>query len=218
MSVSGGLDMIELSKDNSESSIRDLGFRIAGWFSICMVISLIFLISCWIVARIDPSLKSVLLYMIYSPLSLFRWICMVYILIQFKRLLNERYDFYKADMIIKIQIVVSIIYGVEDILMNNIEALFPLSGFAGGFNDVFSIFYLLVSGIVGIFMGVSLLAIREDPYGSLRLYAIISIITSSFLVTILLVPIASLLFLLQSVILGMIFLKAAEAEAQVEFV
>jgi hypothetical protein len=102
--------------------------------------------------------------------------------------------------------------------MSNIEALFPLSGLAGGFNVVFSIFYFLVSGIVGMFMGVSLLAIREDPYGSLRLYAIISIITSSCLVTILLVPIASLLFLIQSVILGIIFLKAAEAEAQVEFV
>ena len=219
--------MIELSKDNSESSIRDSRFIIAGWFSICLAIFQIPSLIFFIIARSNPSIKSVPLYMIYSYLSLFRWICIGYILIQFKRLLNERYDFYKADVFIKIGIVVTIITGVEDILVINIEALLPLAGLSsalpllgldGGFNVAFGILYLLVSGTVGIFMGVSLLAIREDPYGSLRLYAIILIITSSCFVTIVLVPIAALLVLWQSVILGMIFLKAAKTEPQVEFV
>ena len=210
--------MIESSMEISQQSIQDMRFKIAGWLSICIGILEIPLFIFSIAARSDPSLKPVLLYVVFLPLIFLRWICVVYILIQFKRLLNERYDYYKADLIITIQIVVSILIGAKDILMANIEALFPLSELAGGLSAVFFIFSLLVDGTIGIFLGARLLAIREDPYGSLRLYAIITIITSSCLITILLLPIAGLLFLLSCVILGMIFLKAAEAEAQVEFV
>ena len=210
--------MIESSMEISQQSIRDMRFKIAGWLSICIGILEIPLFIFSIAARSDPSLKPVLLYLVFLPLIFLRWICVVYIFIQFKRLLNERYDYYKADLIITIQIIVSILIGAKDILMANIEALFPLSELAGGLSAVFFIFSLLVDGTIGIFLGVSLLAIREDPYGSLRLYAIITIISSSCLITILLLPIAGLLFLLSCVILGMIFLKAAEAEADVEFV
>jgi hypothetical protein len=216
--VSGGFYMIESSTEISQESIRDWRFKIAGWLSICIGILEIPLFIFSIAARSDPSLKPVLLYVVFLPLIFLRWICVIYIFIQFKRLLNERYDYYKADLIITIQIVVSILIGAKDILMANIEALFPLSELAGGLSAVFFIFSLLVDGIIGIILGVSILGIREDPYGSLRTWAILTIIASSCLITILLLPIAGLLFLLSCVILGIIFLKAAEAEAQVEFV
>ena len=210
--------MIESIGESPQSSIRDLRFKIAGWFSIYVGIFEIPLFIFSLFARSDPSLKPVLLYTAFLPLILIRWVCVVYALIQFRRLLNERYGFYKADVIITIQIVVSVITCVKDILMNNLEALFPLSDLTSGLGGALYIFSLLVDGTVGIFLGATLLAIREDPYGSLRLYAVITIISSSCLLTILLLPVAGLLFLVGSVILGIIFLKAGDSEPQVDFV
>ncbi len=208
--------MIESSTDISPQSIRDSHFKIAGWLSICLGILEIPLFISSLVFRSDPSfLKPLFLFLIFTPLIFFRWIGTVYVLIQFRRLLNERYDFYKADVIITLQIIVFIIIGVKDILMAYIEALFPISDTLG---LVLYIFSLLVGGAVGIFLGARLLAIREDPYGSLRTWAILTIIASSCFVSIILTPIGLALYLLNGIILGIIFLKAAEAEPQVDFV
>jgi hypothetical protein len=216
--VSGGIYMIESSMDISQQSIRDLRFKIAGWLSICLGILEIPLFISSLVFRSDPFLKPLFLFLIFTPLIFFRWIGTVYVLIQFRRLLNERYDFFKADVIITLQIIISIIIGVKDILMAYIEALFPLSDVAGTLGLVLYIFSLLVGGAIGIFLGARLLAIREDSYGSLRTWAIITIIASSCFVSIILTPIGLALYLLNGIILGVIFLKAAEAEAQVDFV
>ena len=212
--------MIESSMDISQQSIRDSRFKIAGWLSICLGILEIPLFISSLVFRSDPFLKPLFLFLflIFTPLIFFRWIGTVYVLIQFRRLLNERYDFFKADVIITLQIIISIIIGVKDILMAYIEALFPLSDVAGTLGLVLYIFSLLVGGAIGIFLGARLLAIREDSYGSLRTWAIITIIASSCFVSIILTPIGLALYLLNGIILGVIFLKAAEAEAQVDFV
>jgi hypothetical protein len=213
--VSGGIYMIESSTVISQQSIRDLRFKIAGWLSICLGILEIPLFITSLVFRSDPFLKPLFLLLIFTPLIFFRWIGTVYVLIQFRRLLNERYDFFKADVIITIQIIVSIIIGAKDILMAYIDALFRVSDAVG---LVLYVFSLLVGGAIGIFLGARLLAIREDPYGSLRTWAIITIIGSSCFVSVILTPIGLPLYLLNGIILGVIFLKAAQAEAEVEFV
>jgi hypothetical protein len=102
--------------------------------------------------------------------------------------------------------------------MANIKGLLPHSTFVGILDIGLGILSLLLYGTIGIVLGVSLLAIREDPYGLLRTFAIIEIVASSFLVSIILFPLGIPLVILNFVILGIVFLKAAETEAHVEFV
>jgi hypothetical protein len=58
----------------------------------------------------------------------------------------------------------------------------------------------------------------EDTSGLFRIYAILYIIASSCMATVILFPIAMLPGLVATVILAILFFRAAEAEPQVEFV
>ena len=163
----------------------------------------------------DPILKPLVLTRI--PLAILRMCFTIYVLIQFKRLLNERHDIYKANVIITGMIILEIVWGVNSIIFTPLLELSPLR-FLGILYIAYVVLHIILYGILGIVLGVYLLGVREDPSGLFRIYAILSIVTSSCIVTVILLPIGLLLGLVGSVILAILFFRAAEAEQQVEFV
>ena len=163
----------------------------------------------------DPILKPLVLTRI--PLAILRMCFTIYVLIQFKRLLNERHDIYKANGIITGMIILEIVWGVNSIIFTPLLELSPLR-FLGILYIAYVVLHIILYGILGIVLGVYLLGVREDPSGLFRIYAILSIVTSSCIVTVILLPVDLLLGLVGSVILAILFFRAAEAEQQVEFV
>jgi hypothetical protein len=115
-------------------------------------------------------------------------------------------------------IILDIAWGADVIMLFPFVGL-PPSEFPGIVHNVIAaLLFVTLYGILGIVLGVYLLRVREDPSGLFRIYAILYIIASSCMATVLLVPIAMPLFLVEAVILAILFFRAADAEPQVEFV
>jgi hypothetical protein len=201
----------------SQQSIPDVRFKTAGWVCFFEIILVIPTVIVAILTRSQPPILRLMIF-IYIPLAALGCGCTVYVLTQFKRLLNERYDFHGGDQIILGQIVLTLIAASTDILSTTITTLLPALEVIGYFFLGIGILEMVIAGIIGIVLGVRLLDIRDDSTPLLRPYAIISIIASSCLAVVILVPITLVLTLPLYIIMGMIFLRAAESEAQVEFV
>ena len=208
--------MVIASTVTSQQSIQDSRFKTAGWFSIFGGILIYPALIIAFLAMSQNTLKPLLF--IEIPLTVVGVVLGTYILTQFKRLLNERFDIHNLNTIITALIVSNIVVGVKDIIVTIIIVMSPNADFASSLDAILGISGLLLIGIIGIILGVCLLRIHDESYGLLRIYAIILIIASSCLVSIILFPIGILLHLSNGVILGIIFLKAAETDVQVEFV
>ena len=208
--------MIISSTVDSSPYAPDARFRTAGWLSILGILVTCFDVVITMISLSSPNLKP--LYLVRIPLITLRVGFEVYVFVQLKRLLNERYDIREADGIITGMIVLDIVWGVDAMMIFPFVGLPPL-GFLGILHNIVAVLlFLTIYGILGIFLGVYLLRVREDPSGLLRIYAILCIIASSCMATVLLSPIAILLFLVEAVILAILFFRAAETEPQVEFV
>jgi hypothetical protein len=207
--------MIISSTVDSPQYSPDTRFKAAGWLSILGIFLACVDIVIVIFYSSNPVLKPLVLFRI--PLVILRVSFAIFVLVQFKRLLNERYDLHKANVIITAMIILEIVWGAYNIVFMPLVELSPLK-FLGIFQIAFAVLFLISYGILGIVLGVYLLGVREDPSGLFRIYVILSIVASSCLATVVLAPIAILLGLVETVILAILFFRAAEAEPQVEFV
>jgi hypothetical protein len=208
--------MIISSTVDSPQYAPDTGFRIAGWLTIFGLFVTGVDVVITILSLSNPNLKP--LYLVRIPLLFLRVGFAVYVLVQFKRLLNERYGIHEANGIITGLIILEIAWGADAMVVFPLVGLSP-SGFLGILHNVIAaLLFLTLYGILGIVLGVYLLRVREDTTGLFRIYAILYIITSACIATVLLSPIAMLPGLAGAVILAILFFRAAEAEPQVEFV
>jgi hypothetical protein len=208
--------MIISSTVDSPPYAPDTGFRTAGWLTIIGIFVTLVDVVIAIMSLTNPNLKP--LYLARIPLIILRVSFEVYVFVQLKRLLNERYDIHEANGIITGMIVLDIAWGVDAMMIFPFVGL-PPSGFLAIFHNVIAaLLFLTLFGILGIILGVYLLRVREDTSGLFRIFAILYIITSSCMATVLLSTIAMFPGVVASVILAILFFRAAEAEPQVEFV
>jgi len=194
----------------------DTGFRTAGWLIILGMFVTFVDVVITIISLSNPNLKP--LYLVRIPLITLRVGFEVYVFVQLKRLLNERYAIHEANGIITGMIVLDIVWGVDAMIIFPFVGLPPVE-FLGILHTVIAaLLFLTLFGVLGIMLGVYLLRVREDPSGLFRIFAILYIVTSSCMATVILPPIAMRPGLLPSVILAILFSRAAEADPQVEFV
>ena len=208
--------MIVSSTVESPQYAPDTGFRTAGWLTIIGIFVAGVDAVIAIMSLTDPSLKP--LYLVRIPLIILRVSFGVFVFVQLKRLLNERYDIREANGIITGMIVLYIAWGVDAMMIFPFVGLPPTGFLAILHNVIAALLFLTLFGILGIILGVYLLKVREDTSGLLRIFAILYIVTSSCMATVILSLVAILPGLAASVILAILFFRAAEAEPQVEFV
>jgi hypothetical protein len=208
--------MIVSSTVESPQYAPDTGFRTAGWLTIIGIFVAGVDAVIAIMSLTDPSLKP--LYLVRIPLIILRVSFGVFVFVQLKRLLNERYDIREANGIITGMIVLYIAWGVDAMMIFPFVGLPPTGFLAILHNVIAALLFLTLFGILGIILGVYLLKVREDTSGLLRIFAILYIVASSCMATVILSLVAILPGLAASVILAILFFRAAEAEPQVEFV
>ena len=208
--------MIISSTVDSPQYAPDAGFRTAGWLIILGMFVTFVDVVIAIMSLSNPSLKP--LYLVRVPLITLRVGFEVYVFVQFKRLLNERYDIRAANGIITGMIVLDIVWGVDAMMIFPFVGLPPTGFLAILHNVIAALLFLTLFGVLGIVLGVHLLKVRQDTSGLFRVFAILYIVTSSCMATVILSPLAMLPGLAASVILAILFFRAAEAEPQVEFV
>ena len=207
--------MIVSSTVESPQYASDTGFRTAGWLSILGIFVAGVDAVITIMSLSNPNLKP--LYLFRIPVIIFRVSFGVYVFVQLKRLLNERYDIHEANGIITGMIVLYIAWGVDAMMIFPFVGLPPTGFLAILHNVIAALLFLTLFGILGIILGVFLLRVREDS-GLFRIYAILCIVSFSCMATVILNLIAILPGVVASVILAILFFRAAEAEPQVEFV
>lgn len=208
--------MIIASTENSHESAHDSRFRIAGCLSF---IDAALTLPVFIIALL-PASQDILGFLPFIEISLavVSTALFFYLFTQFKRLLIERYDIHDMNIIITALIIIGVLGGAYVIIMAIIIAMFPNVDFIILLDTILGISILLIAGLVGVFFGVRLLTIHDKSSSLLRSYAVICIISSACFLSIILIPIGILLWIPNGVILGVVFLKAAETETQVEFV
>jgi hypothetical protein len=200
----------------SDPSVQDFRFKLAGWLSILGAVLFYPAIIIAVIAISHKNLRPLLFLEI--PLTAIGIAMHVYVFIQLKRLVNEMFFFHGINILIVAQIISIIVVGLKDIFVTILILMFYDADFVAPLDFILGIAGLIILGAVGIILGVGLLRIRDESAGMLRTFAIISIVASSCFVTVFLFPIAILVGLSNSVILGIVFFRAAETGTQVEFV
>ena len=140
----------------------------------------------------------------------------VYTFGMFRKLLNERYNVHSLDVLILIAILLGIISLIFSLLVQSISLVFE-----GITTSLFKTIYLsytailiIAAGVVQILIAVKLLMVKKSLNDLFNAFAYVTLATGILEVSVILSPLAVLVFLpVWCVMLGMIFLREKE-EAQ----
>jgi hypothetical protein len=126
-----------------------------------------------------------------------------YVLSSFKKLLNDRFQFRKVDAYISLLIWGNIVLGVLDLLSLGIRRLEFLV-------SILPIISFIILGIISILFGIKLLRLPDNLYGLLKPFSYLAIVSGVCFVTVILAPLGVIAGVVEDVILGIIFFRAAE--------
>ena len=127
----------------------------------------------------------------------------IYIFFSLKKLLNSRFNFHATDAHISALIWISIVSFVITSLSSVSKELMTL----------LSILITLIAGVIYIVFAIRILRLPEDLFCLLKPFSYLLIATGICYVTFILIPLAFITGAVSSVILAMIFFRAAEAFA-----
>ena len=195
-------------------------YLLAGWLAITMAVLfplgfLIGIIQQVITAKIAHHFAPT--FGIGDLIFLANTLISVYVLLKFRKLLNETYDFKAINTLITLSILWIVLFEVESIgIKLMMISMWPLKDLTVALIQIpFMVFNLLAIGVVDLLMGLKLLKHKESLGGLFVPFAYITLIAAICELSLLLSPIALILVPVSSVIMGMIFLREKE---DVEFV
>ena len=145
-----------------------------------------------------------------SLMNLFSAGITIYVMIKFLELLRIEYNCRKLD----IPVYISIIMGTFATLLGIILRALGVDGASA---LLFMALPLAPMAIAGIVIGVRLLAIPTDLYNLRKPLGILYIISSVSYLTLFLIPLGMVIGIVESILLGMVFLRANTVEVP-EFV
>jgi len=122
-----------------------------------------------------------------------------------KQFLNERFGFTEVDALLNMMILVDVIVVGINLMAIAIE---PLESFA----LVLAVLSCIGLGIIGVVFSIKLLRLPDDLFGLLKPYSYTYMAGSVFAASIVLIPLAIIAGVASSIMLGMIFFRAAESE------
>jgi hypothetical protein len=195
-------------------------YNLAGWLAIAMAVIFPLAFGLGIIQGIigagafgyaGPNFgPSDFLFIIFTGLS-------VYVLVMFRHLLHEHYEFHELDTLITIAIVWGILFQVGSLLIKGlIIALWPVPETIVGISYLSFLSVAMISaGIIDIVFAVKLFKLADVASKLIKVLAYIGMISGILQVTVILSPLALLLIPVSCVLYGMIFFRAKE---DVEFV
>jgi hypothetical protein len=141
----------------------------------------------------------------------------IYVLIKFRQLLNERYNFHAINTLITLVIGWSIIFQVVSLLVRILFAIFwPVDESLVIFLWLpIMVISLIAIGVLDLFIAARLLKQKEKFTDLINAFAYVTLVAGICELTILLAPVALILVPVTNVVLGMIFLREKE---EVDFV
>lgn len=202
--------------ETSRAPIQDLHFKAAGFLSFFNTVLSLPLIIFGL--NDDLKMKAGLLFFIQLPLAVISIFITIYVILQLKRLLNERYDIRNMNSILTALILCNILFWGKSVIMAFMVLMFPDPDIILPLDGILGIFIIMMAAIVGLILGVSLLRITDESSGLLWTYAKLSKSGSICILTVILIPIGMVIGLINNIVLGILLLQEAETEPQIEFV
>ncbi len=191
--------------------MRDNRYKAPGW----LAISLAVLFPLNIVFGIVQSIIGKKVFGVEGPmvgpsdlLSLLFTFLVIYVLYMFRRLLNERYNFHGANVVIWAAICWHVVFAIGSLMLTLLaihmgpHAEIPtIIAFA-----VLFILAMTTGGLIDIMLAVKLLRMKEmnDP---MKVFTYVTLATGIVEVTVILAPLALILFPVWCVTMGIIFLR-----------
>jgi hypothetical protein len=214
--------MCELSLEALMSNETKNEYAIAGWLAIATAVlilpSFVLGIATEVAKHKAPELMITLL-VPYFLITILYTIFSIYVILRFRRYLNNRHGFHAIDGLITAIIVGVItmtlyampmkVLGLMDVLDSPLLAILAVIPIA-----VIGI----PMGIIGIIIGVRLLALPSQSTSYFKVYAWLSIAAGICFVTFFLGPLGGLIDGAANIVLAMLFLKPETDEIQPDFV
>ncbi|HVF09827.1 MAG TPA: hypothetical protein VNA16_03445 [Abditibacteriaceae bacterium] len=127
------------------------------------------------------------------------------LMLRIKQFLNERFNFHEADALLNVMILANTV-GTGLVLMAIV--ITPLESLS----EWLSVLTCVVLGVVGIIFSIKLLRLPDDLCGLLKPYAYTYMVGSVLTASVVLLPLAIIVGVASSIMLGMIFFRAADSE------
>ena len=138
----------------------------------------------------------------------------IYVLYMFRRLLNEHYDFYSANIVIWAAIVWHVVFAIAGLVMKLLAVqLGPDFGMPTliGFITLFVV-AMTTGGLIDILLAVKLLRLKEKMNDPMKVFTYVTLAAGIVEVTVILSPLAMILFPIWCVTLGIVFLREKNTE------
>lgn len=140
----------------------------------------------------------------------------VYVLVMFRRLLQERFDFHEIDMLITVAIWWLVVFQIGGLGLKLLLFAMPYEPILQAVLSVsFFAIAMVTIGVIDILVAVRLLKIKEQMSDSLLAYVYLTMAAGIAEVSVVLSFLSLIIFPVASVILGIVFFKEKE---QAEFV
>jgi hypothetical protein len=142
-------------------------------------------------------------------------------LYRFRELLNERYSYHGIDALVTFVIVTISLLVLTSVVGRVLMSLVGVDGESALLALVFVAPMMLLgvaTGIVSIILGIKLFGLENDLQHLIRPYAVFSIVGGACFALVLLAPLGMLLLIGENIVLALLFFRANESEATVEFV
>lgn len=197
-------------------------YALAGYLAIAAAVlllpSFVLSIATEVAKHRAPDLVLVLL-IPYFVVTICYTIAAIYVVLQFRTLLNKRHGFHAIDGLIT-----AIVVGV--IAMTLYALPMKFFGLMGVLDEGPLVFLAIIPiavigitlGILGIILGVRLLKLPAENTSYYRVYAWLSIAAGACFVTFFLSPFGALIDAAATIVLAMLFLKPDPEEPKPEFV
>jgi hypothetical protein len=182
--------------------LNDKNLTFAGWLSIAGAVMAIPLVALGVMAGMAGD-ESVAMPYLQAFLSMGALIIYVYIFVMFRRLLNEKAGFHKADKYITLLIWFNVIVTVISVILIPVTEAQDVIGIA-------VLLLLIPLGIVYVVVGVKLLHCEDDLFGYLKPFSYLTIATGVMTAVVVLMLLGVVTSIIADVLLAVIFFKAAK--------
>lgn len=143
----------------------------------------------------------------------------VYLLLKFKQLLHEHYNFREVDSLIMFSIVWMVAFQIGGLALRALQMIVGTGRDAAIFTAIVSISFLAVGmvtvGVIDVMIAIRLMKIKEQVGEAMKFFIYLTLVTGILEVTILLSPLALLLVPVVFISYAFVFFRDRE---QIQFV
>lgn len=182
--------------------LNEKNLILAGWLSVVLALLAFPSIIIGIISGIAEEKNPILDYLTAS-INIGYTIIYVYVMVIFKRLLNQKASFYDVDKYIIFSIWINILITIISIVALPFTQLEEITG-------ILAVVFLIVFGVIYTVFGIKLLNCDDDLFGYLKSFSYLTIISAIMIATIILMPFGIITSTISDIVLAIIFFKASK--------